>query len=203
MSTSLLDHAFGIRGYDYARTDYQGGEVIFTISQDPGDWRGASCGAREVISRGHVERRFRSLPIGCRATTVVLPIPRRLECTQCRPVPQAEVLFAEPRRSFTSSFERYVLELSRSMTILDVAHHLGVGWDTIKDIQKRRPVAAIRQAQAQARAGHRHRRDRRGQGASLPHGGHGPGERRSGLRRRRQGGRRLKPFWKAAAAQRA
>jgi transposase len=136
MSTSLLYHAFGIRGYDYVRTDYQGGAVIFTIAQDPGDCRCASCGTREVISRGHAERRFRSLPIGGRATTVVLPIPR-LECTKCRLVRQAEVLFAEPRRSYTKSFERYVLELSRSMTILDVARHLGVGWDTIKDIQKR------------------------------------------------------------------
>jgi transposase len=136
MSTSLLYHAFGIRGYDYVRTDYQGGEVIFTISQDLGDCHCSSCGAREVVSRGHVERRFHSLPIGGRATTVVLPIPR-VECTKCRLVRQAEVLFAHPRRTYTKSFERYVLELSRSMTILDVARHLGVGWDMIKDIQKR------------------------------------------------------------------
>jgi transposase len=136
MSTSLLYHAFGIRGYDYVRTDYQGGEVIFTISQDPGNCRCSSCGAREVVSRGHVERRFRSLPIGGRSTSVVLPIPR-LECTKCRLIRQAEILFADPRRTYTKSFERYVLELSRSMTILDVARHLGVGWDTIKDIQKR------------------------------------------------------------------
>ncbi len=136
MSTSLLYHAFGIRGYDYVRTDYQGGEVIFTISQDPCDCRCPSCGAREVVSRGHVERRFRSLPIGSRATTVVLPIPR-LECTKCRLVRQAEVLFAEARCSFTKSIERYVLELSHSMTILDVARHVDVGWDLVKDIQKR------------------------------------------------------------------
>jgi hypothetical protein len=28
MSTSLLYHAFGIRGYQYVRTDYQGGETL-------------------------------------------------------------------------------------------------------------------------------------------------------------------------------
>jgi hypothetical protein len=39
MSTSLLYHAFGIRGYDYVRTDYQDAQVIFTISQDPHDCR--------------------------------------------------------------------------------------------------------------------------------------------------------------------
>ena len=102
----------------------------------PRDCRCSACGSREVISRGHVERRFRSLPIGSRTTAVVLPIPR-VECQACGLVRQVEVPFADPRRSYTKSFERYALELSRSMTILDVAHHLDVGWDLIKDIQKR------------------------------------------------------------------
>jgi transposase len=136
MSTSLLYHAFGIRGYDYVRTDYQGGATIFTIRQDPHDCRCSACGSRDVISRGHAERRFRNLPIGSRPTAVVLPIPR-VECRTCSAVRQVEVPFADPRRSYTKSFERYALELSRRMTIRDVAHHLDVGWDLIKDIQKR------------------------------------------------------------------
>jgi transposase len=136
MSTSLLYHAFGIRGYDYVRTDYQGGATIFTIRQDPHDGRCSACGSRDVISRGHAERRFRNLPIGSRPTAVVLPIPR-VECRACGAVRQVEVPFADPRRSYTKSFERYALELSRRMTILDVAHHLDVGWDLIKDIQER------------------------------------------------------------------
>src|SRR5215469_3023607 len=136
MSTSLLYHAFGIRGYDYVRTQYQDGQVIFTISQDPEDCRCSACGSRQVISRGHVERRFRNVPIGSRPTAVVLPIPR-VECHACGAVRQVEVPFADPRRSYTKSFERYALELSRSMTIRDVAHHLDVGWDLVKEIQKR------------------------------------------------------------------
>jgi transposase len=136
MSTSLLYHAFGIRGYDYVRTEYHDGRVIFTIAQDPEDCRCPACGSRDVISRGHAERRFRSLPIGSRPTAVVLPIPR-VECHACGAVRQVKVPFADPRRSYTRSFERYALELSRRMTILDVAHHLDVGWDLIKDIQKR------------------------------------------------------------------
>jgi transposase len=136
MSTSLLYHAFGIRGYDDVRTDYRGGQVIFTIAQDPADCRCSACGSRQVISRGHAERRFRSLPIGHRPTAVVLPI-RRVECHACGAVRQVAVPFADPRRSYTRAFERYALELSRSMTIKDVAHHLDVGWDLIKDIQKR------------------------------------------------------------------
>jgi transposase len=136
MSTSLLDHAFGIRGYDYVRTDYQDGQVIFTIEQDHDDCRCPVCGTREVTARGHVWRRFRSLPIGCRLTTVVLPIPR-VECVKCGQVRQVKVAFADPRRSYTKAFERYVLELSRHMTIRDIARHLNVGWDLVKEIQKR------------------------------------------------------------------
>ena len=54
MSTSLLYHAFGIRGYDYVRTDYQDGQVIFTIAQDPADCRCSAYRSRDVISRGQV-----------------------------------------------------------------------------------------------------------------------------------------------------
>ncbi len=136
MSTSFLYHAFGIRGYQYVRTEYQNGQVIFTIHQEPETYRCSACGCRQVISRGQVERRFRSLPIGGRATFVVFPIPR-VECQACGVVRQVEVPFADPRRSYTKAFERYALELSKRMTIRDVAVHLGVGWDVIKDIQKR------------------------------------------------------------------
>ena len=136
MSTSLLYHAFGIRGYHYTRTDYQDGQTIFTIRQDPETCRCSACGSPQVQFRGRVERRFRMVPIGRRPSLVVLPIPR-VECQACGVVRQVKIPFADPRRSYTSSFERYALELGRRMTIRDVALHLGVSWDVIKDIQKR------------------------------------------------------------------
>jgi transposase len=136
MSISLLYHAFGIRGYQYVRTNYTEGQVVFTICQEPQTCRCSACGSGDVLSRGHVERRFRSLPIGGRTTSLVLPIPR-VECRACGLVRQVDVAFADPRRSFTKPFERYVLELSRRMTIRDVAAHLNVGWDLVKEIQKR------------------------------------------------------------------
>src|SRR5512135_769830 len=136
MSTGLLYHAFGIRGYHYTRTDYQDGQTIFTIRQEPETCRCSACGSPRLNFRGRVERRFRTVPIGRRATFVVLPIPR-VECQACGVVRQVKIPFADPRRSSTNSFERYALELGRRMTIRDVALHLGVSWDVIKDIQKR------------------------------------------------------------------
>jgi transposase len=136
MSTSLLYHAFGIRGYKYARTKYDNGQVVFTIYQEPETRRCSCCGSNRVISRGRVDRCFRSLPIGSRATSVAFAVPR-VECQACGLVRQVDISFADPRRSYTRAFERYALELSRRMTIEDVARHLNVGWDLIKDIQKR------------------------------------------------------------------
>src|SRR5262249_51895786 len=92
--TSLLDHAFSIRGYEYVRSRYQDGQVIFTIQQDPRSVRCSACGSRHVQPRGRVERRFQSLPIGSRRTTDVFPIPR-VACRACGAVRQAEITFAD------------------------------------------------------------------------------------------------------------
>jgi len=52
-------------------------------------------------------------------------------------VQQVRIGFASERRSYTRSFERYAVDLCRHMTIQDVAHHLGVSWDVVKDLHKR------------------------------------------------------------------
>lgn len=136
MSTSLLYHGFGLRGYAYVRTQYEGGAVIFTVRQDAKQLICSSCGSGQVIRRGQVWRRFRSLPIGLKAVWVSLAM-QRVCCMACGLVRQVQVGFADPRRTYTKAFERYAWELSRHMTMLDVARHLGVSWDVIKEIQKR------------------------------------------------------------------
>jgi transposase len=136
MSTSLLYHAFGLRGYDYVNTDFQAGGVSFTLRQRPHTYRCPVCNSHDVHPRGHQERTFKTVPIGHKPVTVVLPIPR-VECPTCGIIRQVPVPFADPRRSYTRAFERYALELGRLMTIQDVARHLQVGWDLIKDIHKR------------------------------------------------------------------
>jgi transposase len=136
MSTSLLYHGFGVRGYQYIRTDYVGGAIHFTIRQARKALRCSACGSREVHPHGTVQRQFRTVPIGSRSVFIVFPIPR-VCCQRCGVTRQVGVDFADPRRSYTKAFERFALELSRHMTILDVARHLGVSWDVIKDIQRR------------------------------------------------------------------
>jgi transposase len=136
MSTSLLYHGFGVRGYRYTRTDYLEGEIVFTIEQERERLRCSACGSNELTRHGGETRLFRSLPIGNRPTQVLLNVPR-VECHSCRLTRQVAIDFADPRRRYTHAFERYALELSRHTTIRAAAQHLGVGWDVVKDIQKR------------------------------------------------------------------
>lgn len=136
MSTSLLYHGFGVRGYHQEKIEYKKGEVVFTISQLREDWRCSVCGSANVIGRGKTDRRFRSLPIGSKPVWLKLAVPR-VECRECGLVRQVKIGFADPRVSYTRSFERYALELLKKMTIKDVAAHLNISWDVIKEIQKR------------------------------------------------------------------
>ena len=136
MSTSLLYHEFGVRGYRYVKTEYVRGGMVMTIERRTETCRCTVCGSENVWRQGWVVRRFRALPIGDRQVVLEARIPR-LDCQACGAVRQAAVGFAERRRTYTKSFERYALGLSRHMTIKDAAAHLGISWDVIKDIQKR------------------------------------------------------------------
>lgn len=135
MSTSLLYHGFGVRGYRYVRTDYVEGEVWFLIEQPREALRCPRCESAKLVRRGEEWRTFRTLPIGGKRVTITLPV-ARVECLNCQVVRQVSIAFADPRRSYTKSFARYALELLRHMTIRDVANHLVAGWDLIKEIQK-------------------------------------------------------------------
>lgn len=129
MSTTLLYNMFGIRGYEYRRTDYHEGVACFTVEQPREKYRCSACGSAAVNAQGHKDRILRSLPIGGKPTFVLVKVPR-VVCFQCQLTRQVKVPFADPRRSYTHAFERYALELSQFGTIQDVADHLQVSWDT-------------------------------------------------------------------------
>ena len=136
MSTSLLYHGWGIRGYYLVREEFGQGRIVHVIEQEDWRLRCPACGSPRVIRRGYCWRLFRSLPIGGRPVFVRFAVPR-VGCQACGAVRQVKLGFAEQRVSYTRAMERYILELCRRMTIADVASHLGMCWDTIKDIHKR------------------------------------------------------------------
>ncbi|MBF0340268.1 MAG: ISL3 family transposase [Magnetococcales bacterium] len=137
MSTSILYHAFEIREYVYMRTRHKDGSTVFEVERgDLRRLRCPQCRSYDVTRKGIVVRRLRMEPIGMRQNFLEVSI-QRVACAACGVTRQVSLPFADPRSSYTRRFERYALELSKVMTIGDVASHLGISWDTVKEFQKR------------------------------------------------------------------
>lgn len=136
MSQSLLYHAFGIINYNYINTKYEEGQIFFTIKHNEYRLCCPDCKSKEVICRGMRDRTFRTLPIGKKPVFIKLAV-QRIECKKCGVIKQVNIDFAVGRHSYTKALERYIIELSKYMTIEDIANHLKMSWDTIKDIIKR------------------------------------------------------------------
>lgn len=75
-------------------------------------------------------------PVGKRKVELVVRIPR-LYCKNCGSIRQPHLQFADPKKHYTDSLERFVIDLCRVMTIRDVAEFTGLGWDTVKEIDKK------------------------------------------------------------------
>ena len=133
MSTSLLYHGFGVRDYSYLKTEFVGGSVYFHIEKAPFKSRCATCGSKDVIKFGKQTRQIRTLPIGNRQIWLVLHL-HRLRCKSCGAVGLEPLLVAFPKKHWCKRLGRYILELLRHSTIKDVADHLGMSWDTVKEI---------------------------------------------------------------------
>lgn len=138
MSNSLVYHEFGAYHHDYIKTEYDGGESYFHIKKRERPWKCPACGKRRDFEIHSWQlRELKNLPIGSRSTYLVLHL-RIFECQSCGERFQESRDVARPRKSYTKRFEKYVWSLSQTMTLSDIARHLGVGWDLVKDIVKRR-----------------------------------------------------------------
>ena len=149
MSSQLLYQVFRVQGYRLTKLETEQHRVFLHVEPQEHRVRCSACRSRNVLRRGQSVRWFRNLPVGSELTWVIATLPR-VECRDCGLVRQIDSGLAEPKRTYTLAFERYVRELSRYMTIQDIGRHLGVSWDIIKEIQKRN----LRKRYAQPRLKH-------------------------------------------------
>jgi transposase len=75
------------------------------------------------------------LPVGNKKIELSVQIPR-IYCKICFAVKQVKLAFADPKKHYTRSLERFVIDLCRITTLSNVADLTGLSWDTIKDIHK-------------------------------------------------------------------
>ncbi|MBB3206167.1 transposase [Rhodopirellula rubra] len=156
MSTTLLYQSFGIRGYRQPRIEFTGGVTRFHVEPREKTVCCPMCGSRNVIRLGFKQREFRASPIGLKQTVVVAALPR-VQCHDCGTVRQIKIDFAEIRRSYTKGWAKCALQLTRSITIKDVADLPGVTWDVIKEIKKKDLQRRFANPVAEGRPANHHR----------------------------------------------
>lgn len=135
MSATILYHGFGVRDYQYQKTECREGTLFVHLEKKSELRRCADCGSGLVIKKGRICRTLKTVPIGGRRACFVVHL-HRLWCWQCGSLKLEPLLLAFPKRRWTKSLGRYVIDLMRFMTIEDVACHLGMSWDTVKEIHQ-------------------------------------------------------------------
>ncbi|MDZ7696856.1 MAG: ISL3 family transposase [Deltaproteobacteria bacterium] len=136
MSTSLLYHAFGLRGVKYISTKYERGRIFLHAEVTSSLERCPECRSFKTLRRKGVKQRLlRMIPIGSRQTFLVLRI-WRIRCEDCGALRWPRLPFVKGKARHTRRFADFALDLLHWMTISGAATLLSVGWDLIKDIHK-------------------------------------------------------------------
>jgi transposase len=135
MTSSELYHGFALDGYRTMKTSFISGKIILDVASTRAP-KCAACNSVNVIGRGTFVREFKAPPLGEKQVIIRLR-GQRVACRDCHAVRRVDIGFAAPRRGYIKRLEKYVLSLLRHATMKDVARLVGLGWDAVKDIQKR------------------------------------------------------------------
>jgi transposase len=134
MSTSILFHAFNLKGIKYISTIFSGTTIFFRAEMDC-SVKCPICGKRHTIYRGQKTRDFLMPPIGRKKCVLNLTL-HRLECKECGNLWWPDLSFMDGKHRYVRAFILTVLDLLKFGTIQSVADYMGVGWDMIKSIHK-------------------------------------------------------------------
>ena len=137
MSTSILYHAFGLKGIEYRGTSFLADTLIFRAEMNKQVIRCPNCGCRRITFKGQKRRWFQMGPIGRKKCLLDLVL-HRAQCCECSALWWPTLPFMIGTHRFVRSFALTVLDLLKFGTIRSVAEFLGVGWDLVKNIHKER-----------------------------------------------------------------
>ena len=101
-----------------------------------GTSRSPQCGREDLSAQGSNRQVFRSVPIGSKPVSIVLDVAQVVPEVRCDPAGAGRLRGWKNTAATRGPFARYAVELTGMATIQDVANHLCVGWDLIKELKK-------------------------------------------------------------------
>ena len=135
MQTSFLYQMMGAENQICTRTEYSQGGAILHIQTKENKICCPRCHKKDYVCSGTVTREFKSLPMGDRPITLMMTV-QRIRCNHCGCTIQEHIPFARAKCQYTKRLAVYIQSLCQYMTIKAVADHLGMSWNTVKEINK-------------------------------------------------------------------
>ncbi|MGB7837785.1 MAG: helix-turn-helix domain-containing protein [Terrimicrobiaceae bacterium] len=131
---SLLYHAFGVKGFRYLRTRYEGGEIIFELEpeKEPEVPAGQKLRRHGFRWRTGAERVHRAQTGGAQGEGAAMVKHHDGGRIRARPP------FVEAYTKITRALARLIVDLARFMTLADIAGWLCLSWDTVRTVVQRR-----------------------------------------------------------------
>ena len=136
MSTSLFYHTQGIKGFQFLRFDYSGDIVYADIVRKKGKLTCPSCGSFDVTGTPVDIREIKGLPMGTKKSVFRVRM-QRVRCHCCDAFRMESLPFVHGERGrISKALARTIVELRSEMTILALAEHFGLHWETVKNVEK-------------------------------------------------------------------
>lgn len=135
MSASMLYHTNQIENVQVLNQEYYIDKIFYEVVFTPKSAFCPCCGNNTFISKGQKVRRLRMAPLGNKMAFLLLRL-HRLQCVNCLHTWWPQVPFAKPKKRYTVSFEKYVINFMKFATIEHAARFLGVSWSLVKNIHK-------------------------------------------------------------------
>lgn len=117
MSTSLLYHAFGLKGVKYISTKYINGSVIFYAEVTSSIERCPVCNSLKTHrKKGMKSRLLKIIPIGARPCFLNVKI-WRIFCEDCLSLRWPKLPFTEGKKRHTHRFAQFAIDQPRTQTL--------------------------------------------------------------------------------------
>ena len=130
MSTSILYHAFGLKGIHYESTRYFGDCILISARMNDQYVKCPQYAGRKAIFKGQKRRLLQMGSMGRKRCFLNLLL-HRLKCRKCGHLFWPHPSFLEGKHRYVKSFALTVLDVLRFGNIRSVAEYLGVGWDPV------------------------------------------------------------------------
>jgi transposase len=136
MSTSFYYHTFGTVSYKYLKIEYLGNQVHVHMEKKKSPRRCKYCKHPNIDVHETIINYVKTIPIGLRETFLVLHL-KRFRCQKCWRTFREKRDIADPRKSYSRKFARFVNQLAHFLTIVDICKLFKVKGGLVREIIKK------------------------------------------------------------------